>query len=63
MSSSNHDDLAHLKIPLTNILSATNNFSDENLYAKDASEKDYVGQLLWSGELINIIVNLNKLIA
>ncbi|GKF26101.1 kinase-like domain, phloem protein 2-like protein, partial [Tanacetum coccineum] len=61
-SSPNHDDLAHLKIPLENILEATNNFDEENLYAEDASETDYVGQLmLWSGELINILARrLNK---
>ncbi|PWA80120.1 protein kinase-like domain-containing protein [Artemisia annua] len=61
MSSSNHDDLAHLKIPLQDILSATDNFSDENFLAEDAYEKYYKGQLLWSGELINIFAGrLNK---
>ncbi|GJV37615.1 kinase-like domain, phloem protein 2-like protein, partial [Tanacetum coccineum] len=61
MSSVNHDDLAHLRIPLEDVLSATNNFSDENLWGEDASEKDYKGQLLCSGELINILARrLNK---
>nr|GEV66583.1 receptor-like tyrosine-protein kinase kin-15 [Tanacetum cinerariifolium] len=61
MPSVNHDDLAHLRIPLENVLSATNNFSDKNLWGEDASEKDCVGQLLWSGELITILARrLNK---
>ncbi|GJZ66530.1 kinase-like domain, phloem protein 2-like protein, partial [Tanacetum coccineum] len=47
-------DFAHLKIPLENILSATNNFDEENLRGDDAYEKDYVGQLMWSGKLIDI---------
>ncbi|GJT17426.1 kinase-like domain, phloem protein 2-like protein [Tanacetum coccineum] len=51
MSSTNHDDLAHLKIPLEDVLSATNNFAEENLLGEEASEKDYKGQLLWSGEI------------
>ncbi|GJZ37171.1 kinase-like domain-containing protein [Tanacetum coccineum] len=56
MSSPNHDHLLHLKIPLQNILSATNNFDDKYLLAKDAFEKRYKGQLfLWSGELIKIM--------
>ncbi|GKE32850.1 kinase-like domain, phloem protein 2-like protein [Tanacetum coccineum] len=61
MSSVNHDDLAHLKIPLEDVLSATNNFDDENLLGEDASEKGYKGQLLLSGEVINIFARrLNK---
>ncbi|GJV09235.1 kinase-like domain-containing protein [Tanacetum coccineum] len=60
MSSVNHDDLAHLRIPLEDVLSATNNFSDENLLGEDASEKDCVGQLLWSGELIKILARRLK---
>ncbi|GKB40641.1 kinase-like domain, phloem protein 2-like protein [Tanacetum coccineum] len=51
----NHDDLAHLKIPLENILSATNNFDEENLTETADFGNAYTGQLLWSGELIKII--------
>ncbi|GKC43531.1 kinase-like domain, phloem protein 2-like protein, partial [Tanacetum coccineum] len=54
MSSPNHDDLAHLKIPLQNILEATNNFADENIISRGEFSKRYKGQLLWSGELIDI---------
>ncbi|GKF39859.1 kinase-like domain-containing protein, partial [Tanacetum coccineum] len=54
MSSPNHDDLAHFKIPLQNILEATNNFADENIISRGEFEKRYKGQLLWSGELIDI---------
>nr|GEV93592.1 protein kinase-like domain, phloem protein 2-like protein [Tanacetum cinerariifolium] len=54
MSSPNHDYLAHLKIPLENITSATNNFADANIIRKFSFAKTYKGQLLWSGELINI---------
>ncbi|GJY97636.1 kinase-like domain, phloem protein 2-like protein, partial [Tanacetum coccineum] len=61
MSSVNHDDFAHLRIPLEDVLSATTNFSDNNLLGEDASEKDYKGQLLWSGDLIDIYARrLNK---
>ncbi|GJU28542.1 kinase-like domain, phloem protein 2-like protein [Tanacetum coccineum] len=48
-------DLAHLKIPLRSILSATNNFDVKNVYVEGGYEKRYTGQLLWSGELIEII--------
>ncbi|PWA48432.1 protein kinase-like domain, Concanavalin A-like lectin/glucanase domain protein [Artemisia annua] len=54
MSSVNHDDFAHLKIPLEDVLSATNNFSDQNICGEDAFETYYKVQLSWSGELINI---------
>ncbi|GJS84097.1 kinase-like domain, phloem protein 2-like protein [Tanacetum coccineum] len=55
------NDLAHLKIPLENILSATNNFAEENIICSYGFCKEYKGQLLWSGELINIIARrLNK---
>ncbi|PWA98899.1 protein kinase-like domain, Phloem protein 2-like protein [Artemisia annua] len=55
------DDFAHLKIPLQDILSATNNFSDKYICGKDAFETYYEVQLLWSGELINIYAGrLNK---
>ncbi|GKC66313.1 hypothetical protein Tco_1098911 [Tanacetum coccineum] len=55
MSSVNHDDRAHLKIPLENILSSTNNFDEENLAETADFGNAYTGQLLWSGELIKII--------
>ncbi|GKA33429.1 kinase-like domain, phloem protein 2-like protein, partial [Tanacetum coccineum] len=54
MSSPNHDDLAHLKIPLADIRSATNNFDKNSSWGKNAFEKRYKGQLLWLGELIDI---------
>ncbi|GJU74238.1 kinase-like domain-containing protein [Tanacetum coccineum] len=54
MSSPNHNHLAHLKIPLGNIISATNNFDDRRYIYKSEYEKRYSGQLLWSGELIRI---------
>ncbi|GJS17777.1 kinase-like domain, phloem protein 2-like protein [Tanacetum coccineum] len=61
MMSSLKDDLAHLKIPLENILSATNNFKDENSTSTGEFCKEYVGLLLWSGDLIAICARrLNK---
>ncbi|GJS17052.1 kinase-like domain-containing protein [Tanacetum coccineum] len=55
MSSVNHDDFAHLKISLESILSATNNFSDQNISEKADFGNVYSGQLfLWSGESIKI---------
>nr|GEV54429.1 protein kinase-like domain, phloem protein 2-like protein [Tanacetum cinerariifolium] len=54
MSSPNHDDLAHLKIPLKNIQSATNNFDEENNVEEADFGNLYEGQLLWSGEQIKI---------
>nr|GEV55861.1 protein kinase-like domain, phloem protein 2-like protein [Tanacetum cinerariifolium] len=61
MSSLNHDDFAHLKIPLENLLSATNNFDEENLVSPNEFVNYYKGQLLLSGELINILAErLNK---
>nr|GEV63816.1 protein kinase-like domain, phloem protein 2-like protein [Tanacetum cinerariifolium] len=54
MSSVNHDDFAHLKIPLESILSATNNFDEANIHGDGGFGNHYAGQLLWSGELINI---------
>ncbi|GJU68109.1 kinase-like domain, phloem protein 2-like protein [Tanacetum coccineum] len=54
-------ELAHLKVPLENILSATNNFAEENIICSYSFCKEYKGQLFWSGELINIIARrLNK---
>ncbi|GKD40774.1 kinase-like domain, phloem protein 2-like protein [Tanacetum coccineum] len=54
-SSPNHDDLAHLKIPLEDILSATNNFDEENNVEEADFGDQYEGQLLWSGESISIL--------
>ncbi|GJY10525.1 kinase-like domain-containing protein [Tanacetum coccineum] len=54
MSSPTYDHLAHLKIPLESIISATNNFDEEKIIHKSEFEKRYRGQLLWSGELIGI---------
>ncbi|GJY52076.1 kinase-like domain, phloem protein 2-like protein [Tanacetum coccineum] len=54
IKSSLKDDLAHLKIPLENILSATNNFEDEKIISTSDFCKEYKGQLLWSGDLIDI---------
>ncbi|GKD23116.1 kinase-like domain, phloem protein 2-like protein, partial [Tanacetum coccineum] len=54
-------EFAHLKVPLENILSATNNFAEENVIIEDRFEQRYKGQLLWSGELIDITARrLNK---
>ncbi|GJY53041.1 kinase-like domain, phloem protein 2-like protein, partial [Tanacetum coccineum] len=54
-SPSNHQyHLGHLKIPLETILSATNNFADENVILIADLGNIYKGQFLWSGELINI---------
>ncbi|GKB79170.1 kinase-like domain, phloem protein 2-like protein [Tanacetum coccineum] len=61
MSTVNHDDFAHLKIPLENILTATNNFAKENVIGTTGFGNYYKGQLLWFGELINIDAQrLNK---
>ncbi|GJR95479.1 kinase-like domain, phloem protein 2-like protein [Tanacetum coccineum] len=54
MSSPNHDDLAHLKIPLKKIISATNNFADENVAGRGGFDKRYKGQLFWCGQLVKI---------
>ncbi|KAI3512288.1 hypothetical protein L1887_19603 [Cichorium endivia] len=56
MSSSLYDkQFAHLRIPLEEILSATNNFSSANLIRKDGFGSAYKGQLLLSGQLIDIV--------
>ncbi|PWA51655.1 receptor-like tyrosine-protein kinase kin-15 [Artemisia annua] len=55
------NEFAHLKIPLENILSATNNFAQQNFIGENGFEQRYKGQLLWSGQLIDIIARrLNK---
>nr|GEV57467.1 protein kinase-like domain-containing protein [Tanacetum cinerariifolium] len=55
------NEFAHLKVPLQNILSATNNFAQENVIRNAEFAKDYKGQLLCSGELIDITAQrLNK---
>ncbi|GJX75315.1 kinase-like domain, phloem protein 2-like protein [Tanacetum coccineum] len=51
-SSPNH--LAHLRIPLEDIESATNYFDVESIIEEGEFGKIYKGQLLWSGELIDI---------
>ncbi|GKC72683.1 kinase-like domain-containing protein, partial [Tanacetum coccineum] len=56
MSSVNPDDYAHLKTPLKNIVSATNNFDDEHVIGEADFGIHYHGELLWSGELIKIHV-------
>nr|GEW53697.1 protein kinase-like domain, phloem protein 2-like protein [Tanacetum cinerariifolium] len=48
------DDFPHLKISLENIRSATNNFDEVNIIRQSRYSKEYKGQLLWSGELIDI---------
>ncbi|GKB12148.1 kinase-like domain, phloem protein 2-like protein [Tanacetum coccineum] len=54
MSSVNHDDFAHLKIPLENILSATNNFDEENFWGEDDFGNHYGGRLWRFRKLIEI---------
>ncbi|KAJ0736021.1 putative protein kinase RLK-Pelle-LRR-I-1 family [Helianthus annuus] len=44
-----------LEIPLEEIEYATNNFADENLLTRGSSFEVYRGQLLHSGDLINIV--------
>ncbi|GJV35906.1 kinase-like domain, phloem protein 2-like protein [Tanacetum coccineum] len=51
-SSPNH--LAHLRIPLEDIETATNYFDVESIIEEGEFGKIYKGQLLWSGELIDI---------
>ncbi|PWA82371.1 hypothetical protein CTI12_AA179440 [Artemisia annua] len=59
--SSPKDEFAHLRIPLEMIQSATNNFDEKNVKSTGGIGNRYTGQLLWSGELINIIARrLNK---
>ncbi|GJW30359.1 kinase-like domain, phloem protein 2-like protein [Tanacetum coccineum] len=55
------NEFAHLKVPLANIISATNNFAEENVISRSNIGKRYKGQLLLSGELIDITAQrLNK---
>ncbi|GJQ99863.1 kinase-like domain, phloem protein 2-like protein [Tanacetum coccineum] len=55
------NEFAHLIVPLESIISATNNFHEENAIVENGFEKRYKGQLLWSGELIDINARrLNK---
>ncbi|XP_076895128.1 receptor like protein kinase S.2-like [Bidens hawaiensis] len=49
-----YSEFAHLAIPLEEILSATNSFDDENLIREGGFGKDYRGQILRSGDLIDI---------
>ncbi|GJW74649.1 kinase-like domain, phloem protein 2-like protein [Tanacetum coccineum] len=48
------NQFAHLKIPLEYILSATNNFNEQNAFRDSGFAIEYRGKLLWSGELIHI---------
>ncbi|GKB29936.1 kinase-like domain, phloem protein 2-like protein [Tanacetum coccineum] len=52
--SSSSNEFAHLQVPLETILSATNNFLEGNATCIGTFAKEYKGQLLWSGELIDI---------
>ncbi|GKC29498.1 kinase-like domain, phloem protein 2-like protein, partial [Tanacetum coccineum] len=54
--------LAHLRIPFEDIESATNYFDYKNVVGTGGYGKRYKGQLLWSGELIDIIARrlINK---
>lgn len=52
--SSLKDDLAHLKIPLENIISATDNFYYQNCIYTYYTYEEYKGQLSWSGDMIDI---------
>ncbi|PWA57457.1 protein kinase-like domain, Phloem protein 2-like protein [Artemisia annua] len=56
------DDFAHLKIPLQNILSATNNFAEKSVIGRGGIGNRYKGQLLLSGDqLIDILARrINK---
>nr|XP_043628023.1 probable receptor-like protein kinase At2g23200 [Erigeron canadensis] len=44
------------RIPFNEILSATNNFSDENLIGQGSVKKVYKGQLVRSGEVIDVAI-------
>ncbi|GJW64062.1 kinase-like domain, phloem protein 2-like protein [Tanacetum coccineum] len=53
-------EFAHLRVPLEKILSATNNFAEENATGETGFEQRYKGQLLWSDEFIDITVRRLK---
>ncbi|GKC80938.1 kinase-like domain-containing protein [Tanacetum coccineum] len=53
--SSSIQNLDHLKIPLEDILKATNHFSNENFIRQGGFGKIYKGKLERSGELIDIV--------
>ncbi|GJZ70733.1 kinase-like domain, phloem protein 2-like protein, partial [Tanacetum coccineum] len=54
-------EFAHLRVPLENIQSATNNFDEDNIVSNGGFATEYSGQLLWFGELIDILAQrLNK---
>ncbi|KAL4582457.1 hypothetical protein LXL04_007007 [Taraxacum kok-saghyz] len=55
MDSSSSNTIGDLIIPLEDIVSATNNFSDENLIRRGGFGKVYKGQLRRSGQLIDIV--------
>ncbi|CAI9267820.1 unnamed protein product [Lactuca saligna] len=50
-----HKQFDHLRIPLEEIVSATDNFSDANFIRYDGFGKEYKGQLLQSGRLVDIV--------
>ncbi|KAL7618475.1 hypothetical protein Lser_V15G01734 [Lactuca serriola] len=54
-SSSSYNQFIHLQIPLEEIQSATNSFSDENLIRRGGFGKVYKGQLLRDGQHIDIV--------
>ncbi|KAL7618477.1 hypothetical protein Lser_V15G01736 [Lactuca serriola] len=54
-SSSFYKQFDHLRIRLNEIVSATDNFSDSNLIRSDRFGKEYKGQLLRSGQLVDIV--------
>ncbi|KAL8246503.1 hypothetical protein R6Q59_007719 [Mikania micrantha] len=55
---SGNDIKALKRLYLNGIISATNNFSDENLIAEGALGKVYKGQLLHNGDLLNVVVQM-----
>ncbi|KAI3797955.1 hypothetical protein L1987_33220 [Smallanthus sonchifolius] len=52
----------HHRYRFEDILSATNNFSDENLVAEDALGKVYKGQLLEYDNLLNVAIRRRPMI-
>ncbi|KAM0036167.1 putative protein kinase RLK-Pelle-CrRLK1L-1 family [Helianthus debilis subsp. tardiflorus] len=49
-------DFAHLQIPLDDIISGTDNFSDQNLIREGGFGRIYKGKLFLSGETTDIVV-------